>query len=80
MNMLFLKTLKQYHRLSARHLMTQYYVYWRNKATELKRVSKSIYYMELIIASKNNTRKLWKFLSELPPKEILQDPVTLRDG
>ncbi len=56
------------------------YVYWRNKATELKRVSKSIYYMELIIANKNNTRKLWKRLSELAPKENLQDPVTLKDG
>ncbi len=39
------------------------YVYWRNKTTELKRVSKSIYYKELIITSKNNTRKLWKLLS-----------------
>ncbi len=55
-------------------------MYWRNKATELKRVSKSIYYKELIIASKNNTRKLLKRLSELAPKETLQDPVTLKDG
>ncbi len=54
------------------------YVYWRNKATELKIVSKSIYYMEPIIASKNNTRKLWKLLNELTPKETLQDPVTLK--
>ncbi len=59
---------------------TENYVYWRNKATELKRVSRSIYYKELIIASKNNTRKLWKLLSELVPKETLQDPVTLKDG
>ncbi len=56
------------------------YVYWRNKTTELKRISKSIYYKEIIIANKNNTRKLWKLLSELAPKETLQDPVTLKDG
>ncbi len=30
------------------------YVYWRNKAIEVKGVSKSIYYKVLIIASKNN--------------------------
>ncbi len=34
------------------------YVFWRNKATELKPVSKSIYYKELIVASKNNTKRL----------------------
>ncbi len=41
---------------------------WRNKpnkATELKRGSKSIYYKELIIASKNNTRKILKLSGEL---------------
>ncbi len=55
------------------------YVYWRNKATELKRVSKSIYYKEPIIASKYNTKTLWKLFGELAPNETLQDPVTLGD-
>ncbi len=72
----------------AMHLRNKYcsmndnenYVYWTNKVAKLKRVSKSIYYKERIIDSKNNTRKLWKPLSELAPKAILQDPVTLKDG
>ncbi len=55
------------------------FVYWRNKATESKRASKSIYYKELIISNKNNTRKLWNILSELTPKTTLQDPLTLKD-
>ena len=56
------------------------FIYWRSKASELKRKSKSTYYKELIIANKNDSKKLWKLLNELAPKHKLQDPVTLRDG
>ncbi len=56
------------------------YVYWRNKATELKRISKATYYKELVDANVKDSRKLYKIMSELAPKDKLEDPVTLKDG